>query len=246
MYMAEPSSGNHYTLLSLTGGKDITIGALSAFVAAKLTVASKHGNGNMGVHLKLPASFGPQPDSDDLITETALSRGPIWKNTEYTWLNCRAWTNMTYEPKFANDAFAFQETVAEMWQRLDRTIAEAVETKPPEPMVTDELHKEALAEAQTPMFVSKSSNIEVAPMMGVEFVDLEKYQAYIQARSNPGENATMESVGPTARAPQDMATISTATAGHGTTPVKGAPVLSAKGMPILCVIPHICMRCWDR
>ena len=121
---------------------------------------------------------------------------------------------MTYEPKFTNDAFAFQETVTEMWQRLDRTIAEAVETKPPEPMVTDELHKEALAEAQTPMFVSKSSNIEVAPMMGVEFVDLEKYQAYIQARSNPGENATMESVGPTARAPQDMATVSTATAGH--------------------------------
>ena len=72
MYMPEPSSGDHYTLLPLTGGKDISIGALSAFVAAKLTVAPKHGSGNMGVHLKLPAHFRPQPDSDDLITETAL------------------------------------------------------------------------------------------------------------------------------------------------------------------------------
>ena len=76
MYMLEPSSGDHYTLLPL---KDISIGALSAFAAAKLTVASKHGSGDMGVHLKLPTHFRPQPDSDDLITETALHRGPIWK-----------------------------------------------------------------------------------------------------------------------------------------------------------------------
>ena len=80
MYMPEPSSGDHYTLLPLTGGKDISIGVRSTFVTAKLTVASKHGSSDMEVHLKLPASFGPQPDSDDLITKTALSRGPIWKN----------------------------------------------------------------------------------------------------------------------------------------------------------------------
>ena len=152
MYMPEPSSGDHYTLLPLTGGKDISIGVLSAFAAAKMTVASKHGSGNMGVHLKLPPSFGPKPDSDNLITETALSHGPIWRNTEfvlrdgnnrvvlvngepmatestikvarvdqYTPINCRAWTNVAYEPKFANDVFTFQETVAEMQQCLDRT-----------------------------------------------------------------------------------------------------------------------------
>ena len=252
MYMPEPSSGDHYTLLPLTGGKDITIGVLLAFAAAKLTVASKHGSGNMGVHLKLPASFGPQPDSDDLISETALSRGPIWKNAEfvihdgnnhpvlvngepmvtestikearideYTPLNCRAWTNVAYKPKFVNNAFAFQETVTEMWQCLNRTKAEAAETKPPKPMVTDELHKEALVADQTPMFTSKSSNIDVAPMTGLEFVDPEKYWAYIGARSNPGENAAMASVGPTACAPQDMATVSTATVGDGITTVKG-------------------------
>ena len=151
----------------------------------------------MGVHLKLPASFGPQADSDDLITEPALRREFIWKNAEfvvrggnnrpvlvngepvatespikvanvdqYTLLNCTAWTNVAYEPKFTNDAFAFQETVAEVRQRLDRTKTEAAETKPPEPMITDELHREALAAAQTPMFASKSSNIQVAPMPG--------------------------------------------------------------------------------
>ena len=31
LYMPKPSSGDHYTLLPLTGGKDISIGALSAF-----------------------------------------------------------------------------------------------------------------------------------------------------------------------------------------------------------------------
>ena len=83
IYMPKPSSGDHYTLLPLTGGKDISIGALSAFAAAKLMVASKHGSNDMGVCLKLPASFGPQPDSDNLITEPALRRGPIWKNAEF-------------------------------------------------------------------------------------------------------------------------------------------------------------------
>ena len=39
LYMPEPSSGDHYTLLPLTGDKNICIGALSTFVAAKLTVA---------------------------------------------------------------------------------------------------------------------------------------------------------------------------------------------------------------
>ena len=67
IYMPEPSSGNHYTLLPLAGDKNICIGALSTFAAAKLTVASKYSSSNMGVHLKLPPSFGPQLDSVDLL-----------------------------------------------------------------------------------------------------------------------------------------------------------------------------------
>ena len=49
-YMPESSSGNHYMLLPLTGDKNICIGALSSFAAAKLTVVSKHSDSNMGVH----------------------------------------------------------------------------------------------------------------------------------------------------------------------------------------------------
>ena len=63
IYMPEPSSGDHFTLLPLAGDKNISIGALSSFVAAKLTVSSTHGS--MGVHLKLPGRFGPDLDNDD-------------------------------------------------------------------------------------------------------------------------------------------------------------------------------------
>ena len=79
IYMPEPSSGDHYTLLPLTGDKDICIGALSSFAAAKLTVASKHCSRDMGVHLKLPPNFDLQLDGDDLITEPALRRGQFGK-----------------------------------------------------------------------------------------------------------------------------------------------------------------------
>ena len=83
IYMLEPSSGNHYTLLHLTRDKDICIGAFSSFMAPKLTVVSKHCGGNMGVHLKLPPNFGLQLDSDDLMTEPPLHHCPIWKNADF-------------------------------------------------------------------------------------------------------------------------------------------------------------------
>ena len=57
--MPEPSSGEHYTLLPLTGDPNISIGALQTFMTAKLTVASRHGWADMGVQLKLPPCFGP-------------------------------------------------------------------------------------------------------------------------------------------------------------------------------------------
>ena len=206
IYMPEPSTGDHYTLLPLARGKNICIGVLSSFVAAKLTVSSTHSSSNMGVHLKLPGRFGPDLDSDGLISEPALCRGPIWKNADFiVWgddgrpllvnrdpvamespikvapvdqympLNCAALTNMGYEPKFVNDTFAFKETVVEMGQCLKRTKAEAAEQKPPEPMITDERHQEALAAARAPMYTSKTSNITVAPKPDVEFIDAAKY-----------------------------------------------------------------------
>ena len=52
------------------------------FAAAKLTVVSKHGHGNMDVQLKLPPNFSLQLDGSDLIDELALSHGLIWRNKE--------------------------------------------------------------------------------------------------------------------------------------------------------------------
>ena len=216
MYMPEPSSGNHCTLLPLTGNKDICIGVLSTFVAAKLMVASTHSSSGTGVHLKLPGRFGPDLDNEGLISEPALCHGPIWKNADFivqgddgrpllengdpvvmespikvalidqfTPLNCTALTNVGYEPKFTNDAFTFRETVVEMQQHLDRTRAEvakqtaaeqkAAEQKAAEPMITEECHQEALAATRVPMYASKTSNIEVAAMPGMQFVDPAKY-----------------------------------------------------------------------
>ena len=78
MYMPEPSSGDHYTLFPLTGDKDICIGALSTFMAAKLMVASTHSSSGMGVHLKLPGRFGPDLDNEGLISKPAL----LWSHLE--------------------------------------------------------------------------------------------------------------------------------------------------------------------
>ena len=99
---------------------------------------------------------------------------------QFTPLNCTALTNVGYEPKFTNNAFAFRESVAEMWQQLDRTRAEAAkqtaaEQKAAEPMITEERHQEALAATRVPMYASKTSNIEVTPMPGVQFIDPAKY-----------------------------------------------------------------------
>ena len=82
MYMPEPSSGNHYTLLPFTGDQGICMGVLLTFEAAKSTVASTHSSSSMGVHLKLPGRFGLDLDNEGLISKPALQRGPIWKNAD--------------------------------------------------------------------------------------------------------------------------------------------------------------------
>ena len=104
--------------------------------------------------------------------ESPIKVAPV---DQYMPLSCTALTNVGYEPKFANDAFTFRETVTEMWQRLDRTKAEAAEQKRAEPMITEECHQEALAATHAPMYASKTSDITVAPIPGVEFIDAAKY-----------------------------------------------------------------------
>ena len=253
MYMPEPSSGDHYTLLPLTGDKDICIGGLSTFAAAKLMVASTHSSSGMGVHLKFPGRFGPDLDNEGLISKPALCRGPIWKNAnfivrgddgrpllengdpvamespikvapidQFTPLNCTALTNVGYEPKFTNDTFAFRESVTEMRQRLDRTRAEAArqtadEQKAAEPMMTEECHQEALAATRVPMYASKTSNIEVAPMLGVQFVDPAKYRSFLGIKPDKGEEVATVSAGTPAQAPRDSAAMDTVPAPTETT-----------------------------
>ena len=141
---------------------------------------------------------------------------------QFTPLNCTALTNVGYEPKFTNDAFAFRESVAEMWQCLDRTRAEAArqtaaEQKAAEPMITKECHWEVLAAAHVPMYASKTSNIEVAPMLGVEFVDPAKYRTFLGIKPDKGEEVTTASAGTSAQAPRNSAAMDTAPAPAETT-----------------------------
>ena len=46
-------------------------------------------------------------------------------------------------------------------------------------MITEECHQEALAATCVPMYASRTSNIEVAPMPGVQFIDPAKYRSFL-------------------------------------------------------------------
>ena len=109
-----------------------------------------------------------------------------------------------------------------MRQHLDRTRAEvakqtAAEQKAAEPMITEECHQEALAAARVPMYASKTSNIEVAPMLGVQFIDPAKYQSFLGIKPDKGEEVATVSAGTPAQASRDSAAMDTKT----TTGVKG-------------------------
>ena len=84
-YSPQPWRGRYFTMLPINGNPDTDHGPLSSFAAATLHVASREGRGdNMAIRIKLPPSFGSskQPKME-LIVESVLSRGPLWKNTHY-------------------------------------------------------------------------------------------------------------------------------------------------------------------
>ena len=138
--------------------------------------------------------------------ESPIKVAPV---DQYMPLSCAALTNVGYEPKFVNDTFTFRETVAQMGQRLDRTKAEAAEQKPAEPMITEEHHQEALAATHAPMYASKSSNIMVPPILGVEFIDAAKYRSFLGINRDKGEEVATVSAGSPAQAPKDSAAMNT-------------------------------------
>ena len=102
-------------------------------------------------------------------------------------------------------------------------------------MITEEHHQEALAAALVPMYTSKTSNIEVAPMLVVQYVDAAKYRSFLGIKPDKGEEVTTASAGTLAQAPKDSATMDTVPASAKTTTgVKGAQHLG------------VYVQCWER
>ena len=84
-YSLQPRRGRYFTMLPINGDPDTDRGPLSSFAVTILHVASREGRGDdMAVRIKLPPCFGSskQPKME-LIMEWVLSRGPLWKNTNY-------------------------------------------------------------------------------------------------------------------------------------------------------------------
>ena len=123
---------------------------------------------------------------------------------QYTPLQCTALTNVGYEPKFANDAFAFRETVTEMRQCLNRGKTETTKEQPLEPMITEDLYREALAATQALMFASMTSDIQVVLLLGAVAVDPVKYRAFLGITEDKGEEAAMASAGAMAQSSQGI------------------------------------------
>ena len=125
-----------------------------------------------------------------------------------------------------------------MRQHLDTIKAEAAEQKPPEPMITDECHQEALAATWAPMYTSKTSYITVALIPDVEFIDAAKYD------HSWGLNKTRE------RRPPLRLQVLWLRLHKIQLPLRLHPLLpklrQVQGMPGLHLIPHISVRHWDR
>ena len=84
-YSPQPQREKYFTLLPINGDPDADRGPLSSFTAATLPVASREGRGvDMTICIKLPPCFSSskQPKME-LIVESVLSRGPLWKNTHF-------------------------------------------------------------------------------------------------------------------------------------------------------------------
>ena len=79
-YMPEPSNGEHYTLLPVSGDTAITHGPVGDFAAAQLTKGSVHLQLGSHTEVKLPGSFTHDSGNSGLVDESVYQRGPIWEN----------------------------------------------------------------------------------------------------------------------------------------------------------------------
>ena len=81
-YMPEPTNGEHYTLLPVSGYAGSTFGPVGDFAAAVLTKGSTHVRVNNQAVVKLPGSFTSDTASRGLIDEVVYQRGSIWTNKD--------------------------------------------------------------------------------------------------------------------------------------------------------------------
>ena len=81
-YMPEPSNGEHYTLLPVSGDTGLTFGPVGDFAAAVLTKGSTHYRINQRVVVKLPGGFTRDTSFRGLVDEEVFHWGSIWTNTE--------------------------------------------------------------------------------------------------------------------------------------------------------------------
>ena len=88
-YSPQLQRGKYFTLQPMNGDPDADRSPLSSFAAATLPVASREGcGGDMTIHIKLPPCFGSSKwPKMELIVESVLSRGPLWKNTNFVECN---------------------------------------------------------------------------------------------------------------------------------------------------------------
>ena len=86
-YMPEPSNGEHYTLLPVSGDADTCSGNVGDFAAALLTTGSAHYRIEGRVVVKLPGSFTSDAASKELVNEEVYRRGPLWTNRELIEVN---------------------------------------------------------------------------------------------------------------------------------------------------------------
>ena len=84
-YSPQPRRGRYFTMLPINSDWDADRSPLSSFATATFHMASREGRGdNMAICIKLLPSFGSSKRPKmELIMESVLSRGPLWKNTYY-------------------------------------------------------------------------------------------------------------------------------------------------------------------
>ena len=88
-YSPQYRKGKYFTMLPINSDPNVDRGPLGSFTAATLPIASREGRGgDMAIRIKLLPCFSSSKwPKTELIVESVLSRGPLWKNTHFVECN---------------------------------------------------------------------------------------------------------------------------------------------------------------